>query len=226
MAELGYLARAPSQRAGKPPLLLLLHGVGSNERDLFGLATHLDRRFFVASARAPFAVGPEAFAWFQMTFNGDDPVHDPAMAEQSRRAVLSLIAALTAEHGLDPGRAYLGGFSQGAIMTTYVALTQPEAVAGVVAMSGRVLPEALQRRAPDDRLRGLPFLWVHGLADGVLPVRFGRAARDALAALPLDFRYEEFNMAHEVSPASLAAVSAWLSARLDAGSAPRQPPPP
>lgn len=215
LAPLTYRQRPPTIVSERPPLLALLHGVGSNEHDLFGLVPHLDPRFFIASFKAPFPIGPSANAWFAVDFTPDGPVHDPTMAGQSRQAIVEALSRLVQEHRLDPARVLLCGFSQGAIMSTYVALTRPEAVAGIAAMSGRVLPEAISERAADDRLRGLPVLWVHGTRDDVLPIRFGRDARAALAALPVDLTYEEFDMAHEVSRESLAKVTGWLSARLD-----------
>lgn len=209
------LVRPPRGSAhGRVPLLALLHGVGSNEYDLFGLADHFDPRFFIASLRAPYPVGPSAHAWFALEWRGDEPVHHPQMAEASRQELLTTIPALVEEHGLDGSRVYVCGFSQGAIMGTYLTLTAPEAVSGFVSMSGRILPEAVERRAPDERLHGKPVLWVHGLRDPVLPIRFGRDARDALSALPLDLEYVEFDMAHEVTLESLTKVTGWLSQRL------------
>jgi phospholipase/carboxylesterase len=88
-------------------------------------------------------------------------------------------------------------------------------VAGIVPMSGRLLPEAWQARAPDEALRGLPVFAVHGTRDTVLPIHEGRAIRDALQTLPIDLVYREYNMAHEVTAQSLADIAAWLTAQLD-----------
>ena len=51
------LVRQPMVKSASPPLLLLLHGVGSNEYDLFGLAPYLDKRFLIISMRAPYTLG-------------------------------------------------------------------------------------------------------------------------------------------------------------------------
>jgi phospholipase/carboxylesterase len=93
-------------------------------------------------------------------------------------------------------------------------------VVGVVAMSGRLLPEVLPHVAPPDTLRGLRILLQHGTADQVLPIHHGRTARDRLAALPLDLTYREYDMGHQVSDESLADAAAWLHARLDGRTAP------
>lgn len=101
-------------------------------------------------------------------------------------------------------------------MSASVALTAPEAVAGAVLMSGRILPEIAPLVAAPERLAGLPILVAHGAHDTVLPIHHGRASRQLLAGLPVDLAYHEYEMGHEVSPESLADVSAWLRARLDA----------
>lgn len=214
--SLTHLVRPPAQSSEAPPMLLLLHGVGSNERDLFSLAPQLDGRFLVLSARAPNPRGPGGFAWFEVQFTPQGPVIDPAQAEASRRLLLRFIAEAAAAYGADARRVYLMGFSQGAIMSASVALTEPEVVAGAVLMSGRILPEIGPLVAAPERLAGLPILVAHGAQDTVLPIHHGRASRELLAGLPVDLSYHEYGMGHEVRPESLADIGAWLRARLDA----------
>jgi phospholipase/carboxylesterase len=96
-----------------------------------------------------------------------------------------------------------------------LALTRPEKLAGVVAMSGRVLPEVVPKMAPAEAMRGLPILVVHGTDDVVLPIHHGRAIRDRLSSLPVVLTYREYPMGHSVSEESLADVTAWLRQRLD-----------
>ncbi len=217
--SLTHLIREPTGTDSPPPLLLLLHGVGSNERDLMGLASWLDGRLFVVSARAPIALGYEAYGWFRFYLTPDQPdgpvVLDPREAENSYRLILHFIDELVEVYGVDPDRAYLMGFSQGTIMALSVALTRPDKVAGVVAMSGR-FPDAIRPQiAPPKQLRGLPILLQHGTEDPVLPVQYGRAARETLNDLPVRLDYHEYRMGHHVTQESLADASAWLTARLD-----------
>ena len=194
----------------------MLHGVGSHEGDLFGLADMFDPRFQVVSLRAPLSLGPGSYGWFRVVFTAEGPMHDPEAAEASRQLLLEALPAAVEQYGADPDRTYLLGFSQGAIMSSSVALTEPEMVAGLVAMSGRILPEIRERHAASARLTGLPYMWVHGTADSVLPISHGRAARDFLQTLPVDLTYREYPMAHHTSPASLRDIGVWLTARLDA----------
>ena len=200
---------------GAPPLLLLLHGVGSHEGDLIGLAPELDGRFFVVSARAPNTLAPGAYAWFHVEFTQAGPVINPEEAEASRVALLRFLDEAVDAYGLDPKRVFLMGFSQGAIMSLSLALTRPDKLAGVVAMSGRILPEVLPLAAQSEAMPGLPILVVHGVDDPVLPIRHGRAARDRLSGLPVALTYREYPMGHHVTTESLRDVTAWLKARLD-----------
>jgi phospholipase/carboxylesterase len=213
--SLTYLARAPRIASENPPLLLLLHGVGSNEHDLFSLTPLLDERFLILSARAPNTLAPGSYAWFHVTFTPQGPVANAEEAEASRQALIAFIREAVAAYGADAHRVYLMGFSQGAIMSASVALSQPELIAGTVLMSGRILSELRPHIAPREALAKLRFLVVHGTFDTVLSIHHGRASRDLLSSLPVTLDYHEYEMAHEVSQQSFADVNAWLSRELD-----------
>ena len=128
-----HLVRQPLSQASHPPLLLLLHGVGSNEHDLFELAPLLDKRFLILSLRAPNTLSQGSYAWFDVTFTPQGPLIDPQQAEQSRQLLIDFIGQAITTYGANPGQVYLMGFSQGAIMSASVALTRPALVAGAVA---------------------------------------------------------------------------------------------
>ena len=181
MASLIHLTRQPEQaEPGPPPLLLLLHGVGSHEGDLIQLAPNLDPRFFVVSARAPITLAPYSYAWFHVEFTPLGPVINPGEAESSRQALLRFIDELVERYGLDPARVYVMGFSQGAIMGFSLALSRPDKLAGLVAHSGRILPEIRPLIAPPEALRGLPVFVLHGTADAVVSYRESERMHEAL----------------------------------------------
>ncbi len=211
---LTHLVRRPAQGDGAPPLLILLHGIGSNEDDLFGLAPPLDQRFLTVSARAPNPYGWGGYAWFEIEWLPDRIVIDREQAAASRELLIRFIGEATATYGADPAGVYLLGFSQGAMMAGWVALSRPDLVAGAVLMSGRIPEELRDQIAAPEQLKGKPFLVVHGIHDQTLPIQNGRASRDLLQRLPVELTYREYPMAHEVSAQSLADVAAWLSARL------------
>jgi len=210
-----HLVRQPIIEADTPPLLLLLHGIGSNEHDLYGLAPFLDERFLIISVRAPNTLGPGSYAWFEADFTPQGPVINPEQAEASRKTLITFLKEAITAYGADPKQVYLMGFSQGAIMSASVALTQPELIAGAVLMSGRILPEIQPLIASSEELSGFPFLVVHGTVDMVLPITHGRASRELLSSLPVDLTYHEYPMGHEVNQESLSDVTTWLTEQLN-----------
>jgi Predicted esterase len=204
-------ANAPGER---PPLLVLLHGVGANERQMAQLAPAFDPRFVVVSARSPLTLGPGAFAWFHVTFTPQGPVLVPEEIEAGWALLARFIDEAVAEYHADPARVYVAGFSQGAIMALALLLTAPEKVAGVVAMSGRLPPEVLSHAAPRERLVGKSALIVHGTADDKLGVHLAHAAREQLERLPIALTYLELGMGHTITEDSLTAVADWLAASI------------
>jgi phospholipase/carboxylesterase len=200
---------------GRPPLLVLFHGVGSNELSMAMLADSFDPRFVVISARSPIQVGPFGYAWFHVTFTTDGPVIDGDEAADGWRRVTEFAGEAASAYDADAGRIFVAGFSQGGIVSLAALLTSPERFAGAVCMSGRLPPEVLPHVAADDRLRGKPVLVVHGTGDETLPVEFGRRARAALEAMPVALSYREFPMGHTTTPDSIRFVADWLRARLD-----------
>jgi phospholipase/carboxylesterase len=203
------------ESGGRPPLLILLHGFGSNEHDLFGLHPYLDERFAIVSARAPLTMQTGAYAWYRIEFLGDGVIRmDEAEALRGIAAVTQFVEECIAAYDVDRRRVFVAGFSQGAIMSECLALTRPEWFAGAVLMSGRTL-DLLGARVATAPPPYPPMLVVHGVADRVLPIAEGRRTRDFLTHLGVDFEYHEYPMAHQIDDQSLDDVDSWLTARLD-----------
>jgi phospholipase/carboxylesterase len=211
---LEHLLRPPVAPSPRPPLVLLLHGVGADEGDLFALAPRLDPRFLVVAARAPYPARPMGYAWYAIDWGTTPPTIDPAELEASRETLADFVLELLDAHGADPARVFLFGFSQGAVMSFALALARPDLVRGLVAHSGRVLPQSLSRAAPPAALGSLEALLLHGTEDDVVPVGRGREARDLLLPLLAErLTYHEYGIGHGISEESLAEAAAWLAAR-------------
>ena len=208
---------APPKRtvAGGTPCLLLLHGFGANEDDLFSLAPYVDERFLVISPRAPIVLGPMSYAWFNLGFSAEGIMIDPREVDGARQLIRNFITEVVAGYAVDPNGIYLLGFSQGAMISLSLALLFPGLVAGVVAMSGRALPETIAMVTDRAAVTGLPILATHGTSDVVLPIHHGRETRRLLAELPVDLTYREYPMGHEISLDSLRDATDWLTSRLD-----------
>ncbi|MDB4950924.1 MAG: phospholipase/Carboxylesterase [Gemmatimonadetes bacterium] len=220
-AALPHLLREPTvgvDGGGRPPLLVVLHGYGGDAHALLPLAERLDGRFLAVVPQGPLPLPNAGWGWYLL---GDQTptgrVVDTAGMHASRLAILRLLEDAAAEYGADPERVFLCGHSQGAALALCVALTEPERLAGVVAMSGRVIPEVLPAAADAHRVRGLPVMLAHGTWDPVVPIAHGRSARDHLERQGARVTYREYDAEHAVPPEMVDDVNAWLAGELEGG---------
>ena len=213
---LEFLQRTPAAQGVAPWLLVLMHGVGSNEQDLFGLASYVPAHFHVLSLRAPYPMGVQAHAWFQFSVDASGARHIDVAQERASRALLaSTVAQAQQQLGLGPERTVLGGFSQGGIMALSMLLTAPQSLQAAMVWHSRLLPEVLALQAPSEQLEGKS-LWVsHGTLDNVIPLTSAHATRAHVQGLPLALDYHEYASAHEIRPDELQASMQWLDS-LDA----------
>jgi phospholipase/carboxylesterase len=207
---LHYLVRPPKTKATKPPLLLLLHGVGGNEKNLFLFANELPDNFLVVSARGPLILGPESFAWFQVNFTGGHPQINEQQAEAARLTILDFIESLKNEIDFDYKQVYLMGFSQGGIMSYSVALTEPEKIKGIAVMSGRLLPEVKPLIADEKRLEKLKVFISHGTQDAVLHFPFATDAVAYLQTKGIHPEFHQYDEGHTINKQMFDDVNLWL----------------
>ena len=186
------------------PLLLVLHGYGSHEGDLFSLAPHLPLEPVIAALRAPLPVG-DGWAWFPISDPGSP---EPATVDAAVAAVLSWLDALPEQ----PPAIGLLGFSQGGAMALELMRAAPERFSFAVNLSGFI---ATAEQPGDTALsaRPLPVFWGRGTADGVIPTR---AIERTQAWLPghstLTGRIYE-GVPHSISQAELGDVVNFLRAQ-------------
>lgn len=215
VSGLAYRVRPAQSESANAPCLLLLHGVGSNETGFIELARQLDPRLVVILLRGPLVLAPGRFAWFQVGFTPSGPAINAAQAEQSRATLLNFLGELPARHGVDPGRIWIAGFSQGGIMSASVALTAPGSVAGFGVLSGRILPEVLPQVKRGDALGKIQAFVSHGVHDQTLGIHFAHHARQVLTGLGVPLVYREYGAGHALDAAMIADFQRWLGIRLD-----------
>jgi phospholipase/carboxylesterase len=202
----------PARAAGTDPwLLVLMHGIGSNADDLFSMAPHVPPQFHVLSLQAPYAVGPQAWAWFEISVTAAGRVINDAQEESSRQLVAGVLESAAAQLGVAPERVVVGGFSQGGIMSLSLLLSCPQRMRAAMVMHSRLLEKMLPLQVAASEFRGKS-LWVsHGTSDNMIPLASAQDIRDKLSGLPLDLRYTEFPGAHEIRPAEFSQAMAWLN---------------
>ena len=169
---------ATPKREEKKGVIILLHGYGSNEMDLLSFGDELPSNYFVVSAQAPISIPWGGFAWFNLDFSGIEKIVDLEQAEQSRLQVIEFINYIKSSYEVDDSNILLLGFSQGAMLSQGVALTQPKLLRGTIALSGFIMEEAIKpNMASAEDIKKLDFFIGHGSVDDVVPVEQDRKSK-------------------------------------------------
>ena len=209
--SLHHLVRVPKVKLDKNPLLLLLHGYGSNEEDLFSFAAELPDHYYVISARAPYSLQYGSYAWYAINFDADEnKFSDHDQARTSRDLISTFIDELITNYSIDPNNVTLIGFSQGSILSYAVALSYPEKTQRVVAMSGYLNLDIVTENYKNNNFSNLKIFASHGTVDQVIPIEWARKAKPILEHLGIECVYKEYPIGHGISPQNFYDFKNWL----------------
>ena len=210
MSSAGDLVHELRPAAGDPAgALVLMHGRGTSEHDLFGLLDAFDprRRLVGVTPRAPLSLPPGGAHWYAVRQVG---FPDPRTLHPTFELLSGWLDALLADLGVGIERTVLGGFSQGAVMAHALGLARERpAPAGILAMSG-FIPTVEDFELDLEARTGLPVAIAHGSLDPVISVDFGRDARDRLTSAGAEVLYRETAVPHTVDPAVVPDLAGWL----------------
>lgn len=210
--SLEYLIREPKVKLDTNPLLLLLHGYGSNEADLFSFASELPEEYYVISARAPYDLQYGSYAWYAINFDANEnKFSDHEQAKLSRDLIAKFIEELIAHYQIDKNNITLLGFSQGAILSNAIALSHPDKVQKVIALSGYVSEPIFDENYKNNDFSNLKIFAAHGTVDQVIPVEWARKTKPFLTNLGIDVVYHEYPIGHGVSPQEFYDFRNWLT---------------
>lgn len=194
--------------AADAPLIVAMHGIGSNEQDLAPAYRTLAGQAVLAFPRSPLD-HPPGFAWYRLIRIG---VPDPASFEQAQQKLGAWITALRATPGNADRPLILSGFSQGAIMALSYALLHPDQVAGVMAFSGYIpdmVSQAPSQRGPAEAAP--KFFVTQGTQDQLFPFSRLQETVDLLDARGFQTTVVPHEGGHNIPPAAMEAAKAWLS---------------
>ncbi len=209
--------------------VIWLHGLGADGHDFEPIVPLLQlphaRFVFPHAPEIPVTInnGWVMRAWYDIRSLDRRPDREDPAQILSSAAMISALIEREVERGVSSERIVLGGFSQGGAMTLYTGLRYPRQLAGLVALSAyMLLPDRLPVEVAEANGQ-TPALLAHGTFDDLVPTFAGREAHDRIAALdddrgatPRALDWHEYPIGHEVSPAELGVVGAWLRARLPA----------
>lgn len=210
---LHYIKREPKVDVKNPPLLILLHGYGSNEQDLFSFAEELPDEFLIISAQAPYEMGYGGYAWYAINFDANnDKFSDLNQAKESIQKIALFIDEVKTKYNTNPQKTFLLGFSQGAILSYATTLSYPNKVQHVIALSGYINEELLPNQPSKDITTD--YYISHGTVDQVLPVDWARKAPEILNGFSLKSEYSEYPVGHGVAPQNFYSFKEWIKERL------------
>lgn len=211
--SLHHLIKAPKIAAEKSPVIILFHGYGSNEEDLFSFAAELPDTLLIVSARAPRDLPPYGYSWYDINYTTTEKISNDEQAIESRDLVANFIDEVVENYPVDKNNVTLLGFSQGTILSYAVAFTYPEKVNNVIALSG-YLNHKIFELNKEKNYQHLHFYCSHGSVDQVIPIEAARLITPFMKANSLKHVYEEFPVGHGVAPQNFYALKAWLEKRI------------
>lgn len=193
----------------------MFHGYGSNEEDLFSFAPEMPEKLCIISVRAPYAMEPFGYAWYAINFDAvQGKWSDNEQAKISREIIVKFIDEACKAYGLDANQISLLGFSQGTILSYAVALSYPEKIKNVIALSGYINQDILVDNYRDKDHSTLKIYTSHGQVDQVIPPEWAQRTPDFLKDLGIENVFEEFPVGHGVAPQNFYSFKKWLEERI------------
>lgn len=213
--SLYHIIRTAKTKNKKPAVLFMLHGYGSNEEDLFSFASELPEEICIISIRAPYRMQPYGNAWYAINFDEEQGKwNNEEEAALSRDKIVKFIDEACDTYHLDKDNITLLGFSQGTILSYAVALSYPEKIKNVIALSGYINENIIVDETNKKKYDKLSIYASHGSVDQVIPVSWAQNAKPIMETLGIKYVYEEFPVGHGVAPQNFYSFKRWLEDRI------------
>lgn len=208
-----YLTKPPRiKKYDRDPAIILLHGYGSNEEDLFSLADHLPSEYFVISLQAPIALGGGGFCWFDIRWGSVGFSTDHKEVQAAIDYVNVLLNSEEKKLNIDLKRSILFGFSQGAILSYALSVQKPELFKTIIGCSGAWLPscESVQKTTSKTYAQH-NILICHGTEDPVLPHSESTKVAAYFKELNISHQFNSYPIGHAISPQEIKDIKEWVN---------------
>ena len=213
---LAYIFQTPKKKIENPPLLILLHGYGSNERDLFSFAPELPEEMLIISVRAPLPLGFGSYAWYSINFDAtsNKKFSNLEEAKQSINKMESFVDDIILKYKVNVEKIFLLGFSQGAILSYALAMRNPKKLNNILALSGYINIELIPKDLTPEKVKNLDFFISHGTVDQVLPIDWIKNSLPILDSLKISYTFNEYPIGHGVNPQNFKDFKNWIINKL------------
>lgn len=190
--------KEPQNITAETPILVLLHGYGSDKNDLFSFVPDLPEDWLVVSFQAPNTTPYGGYSWYDIDFSDSDKFINVAQAEASIQLIIKQIEDIKNQYQIN-SKVHLCGFSQGGILSYALALQNPELFQKVACLSTYPEQKILQNIKDKKSLEHLRFFVSHGTEDNVIPLEWGKKGYELLYDLSLFFSFREYQNGHGIN---------------------------
>lgn len=214
-SPLEYLVKEPQTVGENHPALILLHGYGSDENDLFSFNRELPDKAYIFSLKAPIALPDFGNAWYAIYFGEDQSKwSDDDQAIKAVELIKQSLEALIEKYPINPQNISLIGFSQGTIMSYALMSRYPSMVKNIVGLSGYINEGICNFSKDKSHYKHLEVFSSHGSDDQIIPVSWARRITNLLENEQIASTYKEYPMGHGICPENFFDFRDWLKERI------------
>ena len=209
---LKYIAHSPAKLSVRSPVIILLHGYGSDEKDLYGLRSTFPLNSLIISVRAPYELPGGGYQWYESTNIKGQKDGNKEQLDNSNKLIHKFIDQVVQKYTANPKEVYLIGFSQGAIMCYAAGLSAPEKIKGIGVLSGMLFPSVQSTIIKTPALKKLKIFIAHGTTDDRIALPYGKGGNDYLVSIGLKPEYHQYDgMGHSISNTVINDLVKWLN---------------
>ena len=195
----------------KSPLIILIHGYGSNEKDLFSLIDYLPKEAYIISLRGPIELFNNSYAWYDIYVDANNKFYDHEGAKKIRDELSKFIDEIIKHPNIDSENITLIGFSQGAILSHAISYSYPGKIKNIMALSG-VIDEKIMKRA-DSKPKTNIYI-SHGTNDKMIDYHISRESLNFYKSKDIDFTFESYDQGHGINEKNLKSLIIWLKEKI------------
>ena len=213
--SINHLIREPLKKTNTPPpLLLLIHGYGSNEEDLMNVSKEFPAEFFIISLQAPYQVDFGRYAWFSIDFFEEKKTYNIRQAISSLELISLFITQAISYYNLNETNVWLCGFSQGAILSYALALNYPKKINKIIALSGFLSKELIKMGKEPNIYSHLEFFISHGQQDDIIPIEWVKDTLKFLTNYKVSYLYQVYKAGHQINQENYIDLLTWINSKL------------
>ena len=210
---LKYSIHFPEITQSNMPVLFLMHGYGNNEKQFNRLVEELNNKYLIVSMRAPFNFMVIKNRWYEYSISDGDTLSNQAQIYVSTKRIIKTIEHIKEEYNIDEKKIFIGGFSQGAIMSYKLALLYPNKFGGIIIHSARLPVEYSVKEL--SLYKNLNILIIHGSEDSGLSTKWAYQGKALFEKLGANTEYYEAKIGHKMNKETYGKIKQWLYTLVD-----------